>query len=148
MAGRPRKTREVKESQGTLEKSREIDNYAKYEPVRKLPDITKDLNDDGVAWFRHYCQVMIDQGLMTTAFISDFENAAYFYQTTKIAQRKLNEEGYIMICGNGYKQISPWWKTLLEATKALSDFSNKYGLNLASSQKIQAPDNSFDKFDE
>lgn len=148
MVGRPRKTREVKELQGTLEKSREIENYAKYEPVRKLPEITKDLNADGKAWFRHYCQVMIDQGLMTTAFISDFENAAYLYQTIKIAQRSLNKEGYIMKMANNYRQISPWWKTLIEATKMLGDFSNRYGLNLAASQKIQSPSIEHDEFDQ
>jgi hypothetical protein len=53
-----------------------------------------------------------------------------------------------MVMGNGYKQVSPWWKMLLEATKALSEFSNKYGLNLASSQRISVPDVTADEFDQ
>lgn len=148
MAGRPPKTIEVKKSEGTFREDRELERYAKYEPVRTIPAITKDLNKDGIAFFNHYCQVMIDQGLMTTAFITDFENAAYYHQSCKIFQRKLTKEGYIMVMGNGYKQVSPWWKMLLESTKALAEFSNKYGLNLAASQRISVPNNSPDEFDQ
>lgn len=149
MAGRPRKTNESKKAEGTFRADRALEKYAKYEAVTILPEITKDLNEDGVGWFKHYCQVMIDQGLMTTAFITDFENAAYFYQSSKIAQRKLSKEGHVVKAGaNGYKQISPYWKMLIEATKVLSEFSNKYGLNLSASQKINAPEIDSDKLDE
>ena len=147
MAGQPRKPNHIKKAEGTLRADRVIENCAKYEPVNKLPEVNRDLNEDGKEWFRYRVQIMIDQGLMTTAFIADFENTAFIYQSMKEQQRNLTKDGYWITCPTGYKQVNPAWKMLIESMRTLKDFYQRYGLDLASSQKISVPPTDIDKLD-
>lgn len=145
---RPRKTIETKKAQGTLEKSRELPNYVHHDIVRVMPEVSKDLNEDGKKFFQNVCAILMQKGLLTVAYIADIELHATWYSIYKIAERNIKKnKGYTQISKTGWNQISADIAALEKATKALVNFSTRYGLDLVSSQRINVPDIETDKLD-
>ena len=155
MAGRPSKPNHIKKSAGTLRKDRVIENCVKHRVIRAMPEISElsildpsILNKDGKEFFNFICSKMIQEGILSDVYLIDIHNAAFAHQTIIECQRQLNIDGYVTTFPTGSRQISPFVSVIEKANKLLSEFSNRYGLNLAASQKIQIPDNTFDEFDQ
>jgi len=147
-AGRPRKTIEQKQINGTLRKDRELDNYLHHETLRSVPKVSDDLNKDGQNFFNYYSTILLKKGLLTISFIPDIELAASWYSIYKQAQRNIKESWYTQTAPNGgWKQMGPDITALEKATKALTNFYTRYGLDLVSSQRIAIPDIDTDEFD-
>lgn len=135
--GRPRIPDHIKERQGTLEKSRVLDHveFSILDKVPELPELTGHKKE----FFTYVCKVLLDQGLLTSAFIPDIEIAAGWYQILKDAEKAIAEEGYFQQTSTGYKALSPDITVMEKATKIITNFNQTYGLNLAYSQKIEKP---------
>jgi P27 family predicted phage terminase small subunit len=151
---RPTKPNHIKKAAGTLRKDRMIEKCIKHDLIRSIPEITslaitdgKILNKDGKGYFNFICSKMIQEGILSDVYIVDIHNAAFWHQTITDAQRHLKKEGYVTKFPTGSVQISAFVSIIEKANKALNEFSNRYGLNLAASQKIQIPDNDNDEFD-
>lgn len=138
MAGRPAKTRQEKEAQGTLEKSREPSNPITYEPLSEVPDVEVPMR--GKDYFVHCCRAMIERGTLSAATINKVVRAAGWYDLWVRALDGIAKDGYIQSTKTGYKAFSPDVTTMEKAEKFLTEFEREYGLTLASSQKLNLPE--------
>lgn len=139
-AGRPRKPKHVKQAQGTLEKSREIEHYLTYTPLSSAPEPPRDLDENGRNYYRYICKLMISKRLLTPAFLFDVERASFWWQEFKKAQLDISQNGTYEVSKTGWRQISPTVSVVEKATKFLNEFDRNYGLNLVASQKIEMPE--------
>ena len=139
-AGRPRKPVHIKEAQGTLEKSRELDHPLTYSPLSKIPTPSTDLNEDGQKYYEYICKLLLSKHLLTPAFLFDIERSAFWYQQFKYAQREIGKFGSVEESKSGWKQVGAYITLIEKATKFLNEFDNKYGLNLVAGQRIEMPE--------
>ena len=139
MAGRPTKPRHIKEAQGTLEKSREVDNPITRQALSKVPNIPDIIPDRGKEYFIYCCKALIEDGLLSAAIINKAVRAASWYADFVKASKAIDEHGYIQTTKSGYDAISPHLTMKERAEKYLTEFEREYGLTLASSQKLSMP---------
>ena len=140
MAGRPGKPKHIKEAQGTLERSREVANPATGEPLPVLPAIPDGMTVEEEKFFIWVCEELIKTHLLTSQFIIEIEMAAMWYRSFCEAREKVRKDSGVQTTKTGYTQTTGWWSQMKDAYKNLTEFGNRYGLNLVSSQKISLPD--------
>lgn len=138
--GRPRKAVHIKEAQGTLARSREIDSPAIGEPLSILPAVPEGMTGDEEKYFLYCCEELLNLGILTSQFIVSIEMAAIWYREFCEARQFIRENGGTQKTQSGYTQISGYFTQMKESYKMLRDFENSYGLNLVSAQKINMPD--------
>ncbi len=139
-AGRPRKPVHIKKAQGTLEKSREIDNPVTFDSLSDVPEIPVIVPNEGRDYFVFCCELLLSIRLLTAAFIPDITRAAIWYGYMVQAVNQMAEDKYYQETKTGYTAINSHLTTYEKAHKYLSDFENKYGFNLVSSQRLSMPD--------
>ena len=137
-AGRPRKPKHIKEQQGTLEKSREIDNPLDYTPFSRVPKCPESVPDDGRKYFTHCCRLMVGVGTLNAATLMDVEKAATWYALWIVSKRAVfGGESYYHTTENGYQTTKPHLTAMKDSYKNVIDFETRNGLNLTGSQKIE-----------
>ena len=140
MAGRPRKPNHVKEAQGTLQKCRVNDHPLTFEPLSAVPMPVRELDAEGLRFFRIVCELMISKRLLTPAFLLDITQAAKNYSYLIKIEKALDEDDLFQVSESGWKQTHTGMKAYSDLQKSLNEFYNRYGLNLTASQKIEMPE--------
>lgn len=138
-AGRPRKPVHIKKAQGTLAKSREIDNPVTFEALNKIPDVPDLIPNEGKEYFTYCCELLFSIGMLSAAYIPDITRAAFYYAIFIRAGKIIRDSGYSQVASSGYTSITAHLTALTKAQKELKEFESKYGFNLVSSQKISMP---------
>jgi len=137
--GRPPKPKHVKEAQGTLEKSREIEHPVTFEPLSAVPKVPDVVPEEGREFFTHHCRLLFSVGLLTAGDISSISQASIWYAIFIRASRSLEEDGQSQKSQTGYENPRPQFTAMVQAQKYLNEFQNKFGFNLASRQRISMP---------
>ena len=137
--GRPRKPKHIKEAQGTLAKSREVDHPAMGEALSVLPSVPVGMGEHEEKYFLHCAGDLLSKGLLTAGFLPSLEMAASWYALFIIARNEVRSNGAVQVTQSGYTQITGSFTTMDKTYKNLVDFENRYGFNLVSSQKISMP---------
>jgi P27 family predicted phage terminase small subunit len=135
---RPRKTNLEKQMKGTLQKCR-VKSGISFEPLCAIPPVPVNLQEDAVGFFKHCCEVLMSNDLLTAADVFEIEQAAFVYGEMRKAQRKVNEEGAVQVCSSGYTQKNANWQIIKDSFTMLSGFYNKYGFNVVSRENIEMP---------
>ena len=125
--------------QGTLEKSREVDNPITFQALSEVPEPPDWISDDGREYFIYCCKALIETGSLSAAIMNKVVRAAKWHSMFVQAARN-TEDGYTQKTQSGYKSISPDLTALERAEKYLTEFEREYGLTLASSQKLSMGD--------
>ena len=139
MAGRPPKPKHIKEAQGTLEKSREVDNPLTFAPLVAIPEAPTTLTKSGRDFFNLHCEILCNVGQLTAGDISSIIQASRWYAIFDEASKSVFEDGGEQDTSTGYKAATPAFTRMVQAQKYLNEFQNKYGFNLASRQRISMP---------
>lgn len=139
-AGRPQKAKHIKEAQGTLRPSREVDNPLTFEPLTVIPEPQYKINGEAKKYYEYVCNLLISNNVLTAAHIPDLTLAAYWWGIMTEARDNIESDGYTQMTQSGYTQITSHITVFEKATKMLQSFSDKYGLNLTASQKIKMPE--------
>ena len=139
MAGRPRKPDHVKKQQGTLQKCRINDRPLTYETISVPPEAPAELGEHGRNLFNYVCALLVSKRLLTAAYLVDIEMASQQYEIYKKCVRNMNDNGMFHVTSNGYEVERPCMNRMDKAYKFVTEFNNRYGLNLISGQKIEMP---------
>jgi len=144
-AGRPRKSKAEKIASGTLQKCREVGNALEFRPISSV-DVPDYLEGYAVEFFEYYSRLMASVGLLTPADMLELEKASIAYSMMREAYDDLKENGSMQVTRSGYTQKTAAFTVYSDANKILSDFSNRYGLNVVSRERItmSEPDNEDD----
>ena len=137
--GRPSKSNKQKELQGTLKKCRAFEPV-KWDSLSAIPEPPKHLNEVGGWYFKTVCGLLIEKDALSAAFLFDIGRGALWYQTSINAAESVGLDGGIQTTPNGYTAITASLTILEKASKQLTDFESRYGLNLTASQKIVMPE--------
>jgi len=135
----PAKPKHIKEAQGTLKPSREVENPVTFQALSIIPDIPDVIPDAGKEYFIYCCKALIEIGVLSAAIINKAVRAASWYADFVKASKAIDEHGYIQTTKSGYDAISPHLTMKERAEKYLTEFEREYGLTLASSQKLSMP---------
>jgi hypothetical protein len=138
--GRPKKPRHIKEGQGTLTKSREIENYLVSEKLDILPAIPEGMKPEEEKFFIWACEEMLKTGTLSSQFLRSLERACFYWWIWVSCREIIRRDGATQKSNSGWNQKSGDFTVMNEAHKYLVEFDNEYGLNLVSSQKIRMPD--------
>lgn len=138
MAGRPSKTTSEKAKQGTLRKSREREAL-NYEPLEVIPEPLKKLDDTAMVYFNFICEILLSNKTLTNADVPAVSNAAKYYSIFDKASDMVETEGYCQTTQSGYTAKNAHFQVMNDARKAIMDFENLYGFNLASRGRINIP---------
>ena len=134
--GRPRKTKEEKEASGTLQKCREVDHPLTFNALVRVPSPPEYLEGYAVEFFTYYAGVLLSVKMLTASDMLELEGASIAYGEMRNAYDEIKRSGSIQTTSTGYKQKSAAWTVFSDARKILGEFSNKYGLNVVSRQRI------------
>jgi phage terminase small subunit len=67
------------------------------------------------------------------------ESMAGWWSIMKKSQKSIRDEGMIQTAESGWQQVTPAVNIFEKAWNKLKDFSDRYGFNLLSKDKITAP---------
>lgn len=130
-----RKTNKQKQIQGTQEKSR-IPSMP-FKLLTEIPAPFEPLDEAGERYFNYMCQVLIDNGLLTAAWIPDITAAAWLYSLYIENKNLVDKLGSIQEAQSGYRQKAPELVnaiSILEHLKRL--FLKNYGLTPVDMEKV------------
>ena len=136
--GRPKKSTAVKQAQGTLRPSREIVTLD-LAPLKDMPATPPDFNADEAWFFNTTCEALFHSNLLRSADLMTIRSMAGWWSIMIEAQKDIRENGMIQVANSGYKVMSPSVSIFEKAWNKLKDFSDRYGFNLVSKDKISAP---------
>lgn len=139
-AGRPRKTREQKALQGTLEKSRELDNAMQPQRLEGVPVPPEDLDSLGrYTWLATATQLH-DLGVLSGLDLAMLKEYCYQISVMEQAKKEIREGGLTVIMhnkgGGMYPVKSPYIAIYNDALTHASRLAQQYGLTPSSRQKI------------
>ena len=139
MAGRPSKPRQQKERQGTLNERKGIINL-NLQPVNELPECPKEFNKRERWFFDTVCEALFNANLLRTPDLMTIESMAGWWSILKEAQDKIrNDGGAYQVAKTGWEGMSAAITIYEKAWNKLKDFTDRYGFNLLSKDKIQVP---------
>jgi P27 family predicted phage terminase small subunit len=144
---RPTKPKQVKKAQGTYTKSRDIVSL-NLQPLKEMPAIPNEFNEDERWFFQTVCEALFNSGLLRSADLMTIESMAGWWFIMKESQRDIRKNGIVQVASTGYKNVSPLVVSFEKAWNKLKDFSDRYGFNLLSKDKISAPPKNDSKADE
>lgn len=127
-----------KEMKGTLRKCR-IKNPPAYEKLTNIPDPSFKLNNEGLDYFTKFCQMLIDNKLMTAAYIPIITRASKYYETYKYAVGKVEGGALTQVAESGWEQKGVWWTVMTDAEDRITKIEEKFGMTLMTLQKIDLP---------
>ena len=128
----------MKQAQGTLRKSREpiaLD----LSPLTEVPSAPEDFNKDEKWFYETVCEALFNSGLLRSADLMTIESMAGWWAIMKESQKDIRDNGMIQVASTGYKMPSPAVAIFEKAWNKLKDFTDRYGFNLISKDKISAP---------
>lgn len=135
---RPTKPKAVKEAQGTLRKSRDVISL-NLSPLKTMPKPPEEFNQDEKWFFNTVCEALFNSGLLRSADLMTIQSMAGWWYIMKESQSDIRNNGMIQTAQSGYKQFSPSVAVFEKAWNKLKDFSDRYGFNLISKDKISQP---------
>lgn len=137
MSGRPKKKQDQKIIQGTLRKSREV-IALDLQPLTELPVAPDEFDEHEVWFYNTVCEALFNSGLLRSADLMTIESMAGWWSIMKKSQKDIRDNGMIQTAESGWKQVTPAVNIFEKAWNKLKDFSDRYGFNLVSKDKITA----------
>jgi P27 family predicted phage terminase small subunit len=135
---RPTKSVNVKKAQGTFRPGKEI-IHLDLQPLGAVPVAPAEF-DERERWFYDtVCEALFNSGLLRSADLMTIESMAGWWSIMKKSQKSIRDEGMIQTAKSGWKQVTPAVNIFEKAWNKLKDFSDRYGFNLISKDKISAP---------
>ena len=138
-----------KKSKGTLQKCR-IKHPPAYENLISIPDPAFELDINGKMYFDKFCQMLIDNKLLTAAYVPIISRAARYFEIYKDADDKVQSNGIVQIAEkSGWEQKSAYFTIMTDAEDRITKIEEKFGMTLLSMQKldIKKPDKNADDDD-
>lgn len=141
MAGRPRKTTEQKEMQGTLRKSRELENPMQPDKLEGVPVPPVDLDEVGQTTWLATATQLHALGILSGLDLAMLKE--YCYQISIMERAKVELKSGLVITitnkgGGSYEVKSPYIAIYNEALTHANRLAQQYGLTPSSRQKITA----------
>lgn len=142
--GRPPKSKTLKQVQGTFSKSRQALGL-NLSPLEKMPEIPKEFNENEKWFYQTACEALFNSGMLRSADLMTIESMAGWWSILKESQKDIRDNGMIQEAATGWKGITPSVAAFEKAWNKLKDFSDRYGFNLLSRDKISSPPPKDDK---
>jgi P27 family predicted phage terminase small subunit len=128
----------TKQLKGTLQKCR-IKNRPAYEILTDVPLPGFKLNENGLDYFVRFCQMLIDNKLMTQAYVPMITRAARYYELYKEADELVTAHGATQVTSTGYTQQSGYFSVMEKADDRLTKIEEKFGMSLITYMKLDIP---------
>ena len=143
---RPTKSKAVKVVQGTFRKTREI-IALDLQPLNELPSAPNEFNKDEKWFYNTACEALFNSGLLRSADLMTIESMAGWWSIMKESQKDIRDNGMVQVAATGWRMPSPSIAIFEKAWNKLKDFSDRYGFNLISKDKISAPQKKSNELD-
>ena len=134
---RPKKSITQKQAQGTYHKSREPISL-NLQPLTELPEPPDDFTDYEKEFYNRIAGALFDSGTLRIVDVMQVEMNAMWWHVYRTNRAEVCNRS-VQTTDNGWKQISGSLTAVEKACKQLQSFSDRYGLNLISKDKISAP---------
>lgn len=144
---RPTKPKAIKQAQGTFRKTRDVIGLD-LKPLNEIPSPPAVFDADERWFYETVCEALFNSGLLRSADLMTIESMAGWWSIMKQSQKDIRDNGTLQVAQSGYKQFSPSVAVFEKAWNKLKDFSDRYGFNLLSKDKISAPKNRSNELDE
>jgi P27 family predicted phage terminase small subunit len=131
-------TTKSKQIKGTLQKCR-IKNKPAYEILTEVPMPGFKLDPNGLDYFVRFCQMLIDNKLMTAAYVPMITRAARWYEIYKEADGLVKEHGASQVTSTGYTQKSGYLTVMTDADDRVTKIEEKFGMSLITYMKLDIP---------
>ena len=135
---RPTKTKAEKIRKGTYQKYKEI-IALDLQPLTELPLAPDEFNAKEKWFYDTVCEALFNSGLLRSADLMTIESMAGWWSIMKESQKDIRENGMVQVAESGWRNPSPSIAIFEKAWNKLKDFSDRYGFNLISKDKISAP---------
>lgn len=135
---RPIKSKSQKIAQGTHTKSRDVISL-NLQPLKELPNVPDEFNSDESWFFKTVCEALFNSGLLRSVDLMTIQSMAGWWFIMIDSQRDIRKNGIVQTASTGYKNVSPSVVSFEKAWNKLKDFSDRYGFNLLSKDKISQP---------
>lgn len=136
---RPKKSITIKQAQGTYHKSREVISL-NLSPLEEMPKAPESFSTDERWFYNTVCEALFNSGLLRSADLMTIEIMAGWWAIMKASQTDIRENGMVQISEKtGWRNPSPSIAIFEKAWRILNNFTDRYGFNLISKDKISAP---------
>ena len=136
---RPTKPKVIKQAQGTLKKSRDVISL-NLQPLTELPKPPEEFNYNEAWFFTTVCEALFNSNMLRSADLMTIESMAGWWSIMKESQKDIRDNGMVQVAERtGWRNPSPSIQIFEKAWNKLKDFSDRYGFNLLSKDKISAP---------
>lgn len=136
--GRPKMSEAQKKLRGTYNST--LDGKPKIDmfPLLEMPEPPKDSSEHEKEFFRRVAGALFESGTLREVDVMQIEMNALWWHVYK-ENRQLVIDRSVQITSTGWQQITGAVTAVEKACKILQSFSDRYGLNLISKDKIAAP---------
>lgn len=143
---RPIKSKNMKKVQGTYRPGQDVISLNLH-PLKELPDAPTEFNENEKWFYNTTCQALFSAGLLRNADLMTIRSMAGWWSIMTESQKDIRDNGMIQRASTGWQSVSPSVLMFEKAWNKLKDFSDRYGFNLVSKDKITAPEKSDAKAD-
>ena len=134
---RPVKSTNIKKAQGTFRPGKEIISLD-LQPLDVLPIAPKEFNENEKWFYDTTCEALFNSGMLRSADLMTIESMAGWWSIMKESQTAIREHGTVQVAETGWQAVSPSVSIYEKTWNKLKDFSDRYGFNLISKDKISA----------
>ena len=135
---RPIKSKAIKSAQGTLKEKKGVINL-NLQPLESMPSAPDEFNTDEKWFFNTVCEALFNANLLRGPDLMTIQGMAGWWAIMKESQKVIRKDGFVQTASTGYQNVSPAVVTFEKAWNKLKDFTDRYGFNLLSKDKITAP---------
>ena len=135
---RPVKSKTEKFKQGTLRKSREIVSQD-FRQMSEIPPPPEKFNEQERWFWEITCEDLYEKQRLYRFLLPTIEAMAGWWYIMTESQRDIRDNGMIQIANSGYRVISPSVSNFEKAWNKLKDFTDRFGTNPLSKEKIPQP---------
>ena len=136
---RPVKGKKQKEIQGTLRQRKGVISL-NLQPLKEMPTAPGEFDADERWFFNMACEALFNSNLLRAPDLMTIESMAGWWAIMKKAQKDIRDNGYVQVAERtGWQNVSPAVQIFEKAWNKLKDFSDRYGFNLLSKDKINVP---------
>ena len=135
---RPKKSITQKQAQGTFHKSREVVSL-NLQALDVMPEVPADFNENEKWFYLTVCEALFNSSLLRSVDLMTIRSMAGWWAIMQESQKDIRDNGMVQVANSGFRMVSPSVAIFEKAWNKLKDFSDRYGLNLISKDKISAP---------
>ena len=135
---RPKKSITMKQATTRYAKLKEV-IALDLSPLTEIPHPPDEFDKDEQWFYNTVCEALFNSGLLRSADLMTIESMAGWWSIMKKSQEDIRKNGMLQIAETGWQAASPSVGIFEKAWNKLKDFTDRYGFNLISKDKISAP---------